>query len=393
MSIADNVLNEALRYHALGLSVMTIPTGQKEAKTPWKRYQQTVASESTLRRWFGTKLQNIGIVCGSVSGGLSVRDFDSSDSYSRWADEHPRLAKSLPTVATAQGHHVWARMSSVPRFREFTDGELRTDGHYVVVPPSTHPDGTHYTWAVPLGTEIPLVDLDESGFLVDYGGCNTENTDNAEDTENAANPGELKRTQDVSACASTFSKETKTAIQRAIERTTVNSPRTRHRRLFELARELKAIPGLEHLEAGRFKRVVKAWHRKSLPRIATKPFEDSWFEFIDAWANVKYASGCGPLYVAIETARRAPPPACALQYEDNEQLVLLVKLCRELQRISDGKPFFLDCRKAGELIGIDHVKAWRYLRGLAQESPPILQIVSTGSRAKGKANEYFYLGE
>lgn len=397
MSIADNVLNEALRYHEFGLTVIPIPRDRKKTITSWKPYQNTAADISTLRRWFGKRPQNIGIICGAVSGGLSVRDFDSAESYARWAVEHPRLAKSLPTVATARGRHVWARMSPVPRFREFKDGELRTDKHYVVAPSSIHPDGTCYSWAVPLGTEIPLLDVNESGFLVDYGGCNTEYTENADntvDTENVVNSGELKRTHDVIACASSFSEETKAAIWRAIERTTVNSPKTRHRRLFDLARELKAIPGLGDSEAGRFKRVLKAWHRKSRSHIATKPFEDSWFEFIDAWANVKYANGRGPLYLAVEAARSATTPACALQYEDNEQLVLLVKLCRELQRLSDAKPFFLDCRKAGELIGMDdHVKAWRYLRGLAQETPPILHIVSAGSRATGKANEYLYLGD
>ncbi len=394
-----SILDEALRYRGLGLSVIPIPKGAKQAETRWKCYQQKVASTRMLERWFSTNQQNVAVVCGAVSSGLTVRDFDSHESYRRWAIEYPEFAKSLPTVSTARGLHVWARTSRVPKFRQFSDGELRTDKHYVVAPPSIHPAGSRYSWAVPLGNEIPVVCAAQSGFLLDFGKCNTEDTEDTGCAENADNSEtqttqENSETQDVRGRGIDFdSEKVNEDIRQAIERTTVDSPKTRHRRLFDLARELKAIPELRHVAAGCLKIVVQRWHQRSLPKISTEPFEVSWFEFIDAWENVKYAAGDGPLYAALNAARRSATPSCAVQYEDNEQLVLLVKLCRELQRLSHNSPFFLECRKAGELIGTDHVRAWRYLRGLAKESPPILKIVSVGSRSTGKATDYLYLGD
>ena len=83
-------------------------------------------------------------------------------------------------------------------------------------------------------------------------------------------------------------------------------------------------------------------------------------------------------------------PEPALQYEQQE-LRLLVALCRELQRACGTGPFFLSTRTAGQLLGINHVRASRWLRGLRHDG--ILELVSRGTRQDRLASRYRYLGE
>ena len=56
-------------------------------------------------------------------------------------------------------------------------------------------------------------------------------------------------------------------------------------------------------------------------------------------------------------------PAVAQDY-NTEAMLRLVVICRELQRARGEGPFYLSCRKAGQLIGVDHDTASRWLRVL-----------------------------
>jgi hypothetical protein len=159
--------------------------------------------------------------------------------------------------------------------------------------------------------------------------------------------------------------------------------------LFELARQLKAIPEIAALSVEQLEPVVREWHRIALKYIRTQSFVETWLDFKRAWANVKFPAGTNTVDVAFQRAVSAAPPAAVANW-DSEPLVALVKLCRELQRSGGaGKSFFLDCRNAGRLLDVAHSQAWQWLRALQDEG--ILELVSTGSRRERKANEYRYL--
>jgi hypothetical protein len=161
----------------------------------------------------------------------------------------------------------------------------------------------------------------------------------------------------------------------------------RRRALFRLARRLKALPHLADADVGSLKPLVRQWHGLALPVIRTKPFEESWLDFADAWARVKFPAGTGPLEDLWQQARAEGPPPAALAYEQ-EGLRLLVGLCRRLQQHAGEGTFFLACRTAGALLRVDHTVAWRWLRVL--EIDGVLRRVSTGSKAARRANEYRY---
>ena len=360
-------IDDALSYHELGLCVIPVRHGTKgEALVKWKQYQHRRPTENECSRMFNGKECNIAILCGKVSGGLVVRDFDSQASYASWSKDHQDLANSLPTVVTSRGRHVYATVETVPRSKTFEDGELRSTGEYVLAPHSRHPDGPIYFWDHSIGKEIPRIDLNSSGFLP----VDTEGTEGTEATEDPENSGHNKR--------DSFGNESflsLPAIQDAIDRTVAIATGTRHYRLFELARELKAIPELREGSAHALEPIVFEWHQRSVENINTKPFEDSLFEFFEAWSKVKYAIGEGPVELALERAERAALPECAKRFQSDES-ILLVKLCRELQRLHGSSPFFLDCRTAGRLLGISRTQANKYLRGLCNLK--ILRAVSVG---------------
>ena len=164
------LLDAALDYRSRGLCVIPIRAGTKKAALrSWKPFQSQRPDDATLRDWFAAGGKGLAIVCGQVSGGLIVRDFDQQAAYNRWASDHADLAGKLPTAATARGRHVYGRIPERRGIVTLADGELRGDGGYVLAPPSIHPAGTAYRWIVPLNGELPIIDLLSAGFIP----CNT----------------------------------------------------------------------------------------------------------------------------------------------------------------------------------------------------------------------------
>ena len=90
---------------------------------------------------------------------------------------------------------------------------------------------------------------------------------------------------------------------------------------------------------------------------------------------------------AWKVAHDAPPPTELDGFD--ERIIRLANLCRELQRRQGNHAFVLRCRTAARLIGVDHLTAWRWLKGL--EALGLLELVQHGTGRK--ANEYRYLGD
>lgn len=89
-----DVLESAYLYHELGFSTLPLLVGDKKPGIPsWKIYQDRRPSHSELEQWFGGDRRNIGIICGSVSQGLMVRDFDTENSYESWRESTHQPAK------------------------------------------------------------------------------------------------------------------------------------------------------------------------------------------------------------------------------------------------------------------------------------------------------------
>jgi hypothetical protein len=185
-----------------------------------------------------------------------------------------------------------------------------------------------------------------------------------------------------SRCAHFAQNEIPPTVEDAIAATLPVGPGRRNRCVFHLARRLKAL--LPEATADELRPIVSEWHRRALPVIRTKAFTETWADFVIAWGRVQvpFGSSLAPI---VEMARMMPPPAAALKY-DEEHVRLLVAICVSLQQFHGTGPFFLSCRKAGEVIGVSKSDASRLLRMLVFDS--VLEVVNAGSYGTNTATEY-----
>jgi hypothetical protein len=130
--VVSEPLRHARAYVAGGLSLIPIARGTKEPashllprvydeasgreRPSWRMFQERRPSPEELVEWFVGAANSIGIVCGTVSGGLVVLDIEAVELYERWRELaaallEPYLLYQLPVVATGRGRHVYFRMS------------------------------------------------------------------------------------------------------------------------------------------------------------------------------------------------------------------------------------------------------------------------------------------
>jgi hypothetical protein len=280
-------------------------------------------------------------------------------------------------------------------------------GCYSVLPPSVHPSGHVYRWIVPLPEgELLEVNLLSCGFI-ELGPCDIEHLDDGvnrsllrttEAIEAVDGVGDVggaregvngdEATTAVSACPQAYGWSE--AIKLAIADTVPTRPGKRHAQVFELARALAAIPELTDADGRDLEPYVRRWHELALDQIRTKAFEETWIDFLKGWPNVNYPRGREPMAKVFERARANPLPKVAERYEQ-QALKMLVAVCQELQRGAGDGPFYLACRTAGRLLGVDHSTANRWLFLLTTEG--VLEEVQKGDRKQRRASRFRYVGE
>lgn len=177
------MLEIARTYVAAGLSVIPVlldgtkkPAARLLPEEPdesggkvhatWKPFQQRRPNDQELVHWFEGGKAGIAVVCGEVSGGLEVLDFDDPEIFERWyaalKDQRPDLVPRLPVVRTPRGgSHVYYRTRNRAGNRKLaraTAGgvaiETRAEGGYVLAPGSP---GYKRIAGPPL-TKIPTLD-------------------------------------------------------------------------------------------------------------------------------------------------------------------------------------------------------------------------------------------
>jgi hypothetical protein len=177
-------------------------------------------------------------------------------------------------------------------------------------------------------------------------------------------------------------------IEQAIAATVPGAWGHRHGQLFNFVRMLKAIPGLADADVGSLREYVRQWHCAARPFISTKPFDETWADFIEGWRKVKFPAGTGPIQLIYQQALTRPSPLIIQRY-DTPQVQQLIVLCRALQQATGEKPFFLACRTAGQLLHISHSLAAKWLRMLAVDQ--VIELVTPWTIHR--ANEYRYRGD
>ena len=168
----DETLSVARQYAEAGLSV--IPIRLDGTKAPviktWKEYQTRLPSCSEVADWFSSPA-GIAIVCGQVSGGVEVLDFDHDAEliFPAWLKKlTPEIRGKLTVIETGGfGFHVIYRSELIngnekiaisetdDEYRSEVIVESRGEGGYIVAPGSpleVHRTGSPYVQV----TGLPL---------------------------------------------------------------------------------------------------------------------------------------------------------------------------------------------------------------------------------------------
>jgi len=163
-------LDQALSYLAAGFSIVPVkPDGSKGAAVSWGKFQEARPSEGQVKEWFSSQEdRGIAIICGGISGGLEVIDFDQPNFYGPWAEivelNFPDLIDTLPVIQTPKGYgrHVYFRskvsepgqkLANIPGHEDRNAHvaiEVRGEKQYVLAPGS--PRACH-----PLNEEYKLI--------------------------------------------------------------------------------------------------------------------------------------------------------------------------------------------------------------------------------------------
>ena len=144
-------LDAALYYASIGWRIFPLAPGQKVPITS-HGCKDATTDEKQIREWWSKwPNANIGLACGASSG-IYVLDIDMKEGINGF-DSLKEFPPLPPTVRqdTPRGgaHYLYRSIVSPANRNSFRPGiDIRCEGYYIVLAPSTHPNGGVYVWAM-----------------------------------------------------------------------------------------------------------------------------------------------------------------------------------------------------------------------------------------------------
>lgn len=138
-----NKKEAALELAEAGFSIVPISPASKRPLEKWKGLQEEAADEEVIGRWWSDYPDaDVGVVTGQVSG-IVVIDCDSDEAIEL---VNAQGIDSPVRVRTKRGLHLYfahngSRVRNAVNWRGMSGVDVRGDGGYVKVPPSTN-----YSW-------------------------------------------------------------------------------------------------------------------------------------------------------------------------------------------------------------------------------------------------------
>lgn len=126
--------------------------------------------------WLDHPDHNIGIACGTPSGGLLALDFDVDEEKDKdgaatlreWEAAYGELPETAVAITGGGGMHYLYRTDRTnirPSVNAALGVDVRSDGSYIVAPPSMHENGRRYEWQDP-PDETPIATA--TGAVYDF---------------------------------------------------------------------------------------------------------------------------------------------------------------------------------------------------------------------------------
>lgn len=129
---------------------------QAPGKHPWTKngYKDATLELSKIREWWGENPDaNVGIVTGQQSGFFAV-DVDprnrGDESLAHLEQQHGLLPETVQALTGGGGKHIlftYDKDAAIGSRTNFVRGiDIKSNGGYIVAPPSKHVSGRRYTW-------------------------------------------------------------------------------------------------------------------------------------------------------------------------------------------------------------------------------------------------------
>ena len=155
--MSNNIfLDAAIDYASKGMAVFPIKPKGKQPITKKGVHDATTNFDTIKKWWTKHPSANIGIACGEVSGYLLVVDVDEkengvsgADSLSEWERSNGDLPETVRSITGRGGSHLFYRLKGETgknKVNLLEGVDIRSDGGYIVAPPSIHPNGNSYEW-------------------------------------------------------------------------------------------------------------------------------------------------------------------------------------------------------------------------------------------------------
>jgi hypothetical protein len=156
------LLETALKYEAMGFSVIPIKPGEKAPPlVSWEQYQRVKPTSNEIKEWWRkTPDANIGIVTGKLSN-LAVIDLDkyAKDYSETIALEYFPDNIIAPAVMTPRGgnhlYFTYPGKDLTINARALPGIDLRGEGGYAIAPPSVNGSGKSYVWILSIEETAP----------------------------------------------------------------------------------------------------------------------------------------------------------------------------------------------------------------------------------------------
>ncbi|AYR00032.1 DNA primase/polymerase [Mycobacterium phage Nebkiss] len=140
----------ALWYASIGWSVFPCVPGDKRPATR-NGFKEATTDPERIKAWWSQADYNIGLPTGGING-FDVIDIDGPEGFRALIDVE--LPDTFGKVMTPRGAHLYVLPTGAGnRVGIYPSVDLRSDGGYVVAPPSRI-DLKQYSWAIRPAPEI-----------------------------------------------------------------------------------------------------------------------------------------------------------------------------------------------------------------------------------------------
>lgn len=180
-----NPRSNEIFYSYLSGGLSLVPCGKdKRPVVSWKEFQERQPTADELSGWLSSGVQSFAAVCGRVSGGLEIIDFDdnqqaqpltysASDFFDAWREEVGALADEYGVVIQRTGGGgyqvayrcprpspnqklAWVPDETQEHGRSIAI-ETRGEGGFAIVAPSLHPSGNYYRMLAGDFANVPMI--------------------------------------------------------------------------------------------------------------------------------------------------------------------------------------------------------------------------------------------